>query len=439
MRPISNVVDATNYVMLALGNPLHAFDADTLAGGRIVVRRARRGEELRTLDGELRTLDQRDLVIADGERAIAFAGIMGGLETEVREDSTNVLLEAANFEPVGILKTSERQVRTEGSNRWEKGVDPHLAPQAAALATELIVSLTGARWTGDVDVKGDLPDRPVTSLRPERTDKLVGIKIPKSEQRGILERLGFEVDDDWSVVVPTWRARDVTREIDLVEEVARIHGLEKVPFTLPIRSAMFGRLTKEQRLRRIVEDALVGAGFSEAYTWSLVRSDPEPRALRLPDPPSSEHAVLRTTLLQGLLDAARLNVDRGNERIALFEIARVYLPTGEKLPEERWRVGGIVEGGFFRAKGAVEVVHLLDDIPTPDEVEVPIRERKILHHTNKDVDSFPGVRGVDRNLGLLDVNLDRINAYPGHVVALYQLNEVGGVATADIKNPRAGL
>ncbi|MGH3093467.1 MAG: phenylalanine--tRNA ligase subunit beta, partial [Gaiellaceae bacterium] len=328
MRPISNVVDVTNYVMLALGNPLHAFDFETLGGGRIVVRRARPGEEFTSLDGDLRKLDPADLVIADGERAVAFAGIMGGLDTEVRDDSTTILLEAANFEPVGILRSSARHgVRTEGSGRWEKGVDPHLAPRAAALATELIVELTRARWTGDVDVVGELPERPRARLRPERVDRLVGLAVPEEEQRRALERLGFELDGE-TVAVPTWRARDVTREIDLVEEVARVHGLEKIPFTLPLRSAMWGRLSKEQRLRRLVEDVLVGCGFSEIYTLSLVAVDPRPDAIRLPDPLTSEHAILRTTLLEGLVAAAGHNVNMGNEGIALFEIARVYLPGG---------------------------------------------------------------------------------------------------------------
>src|SRR5438093_2445219 len=162
MRPISNVVDVTNYVMLALGNPLHAFDHAKLAGGRIVVRCAQPGERLRTLDGVDRKLEPEDIVIADAERAIALAGIMGGEETEIGEGTADVLLEAANFEPYGLFRTSERlRLRTEGSNRWEKGVDPYLAPQAASLATELIVELTGARWTGDVDVHADLPERPI--------------------------------------------------------------------------------------------------------------------------------------------------------------------------------------------------------------------------------------------------------------------------------------
>ena len=356
MRAISNVVDVTNYVMHALGNPLHAFDFETLRGGRIVVRPARDGEELRTLDGVERRLDPSVLVIADAERAVALAAIMGGEETEVTPETTSLLLEAANFEPAGILRTSEKlSLRTEGSNRWEKGVDPHLAGPAAVHATELLVELAGARWVGATDVHGELPARPVVRFRPERADALNGLAVPADDQRALLERLGFEVDGSWSVTVPTWRARDVTREADVVEEIARVH-LAEIPFTLPARTAMFGRLDAEQRLRRAVEEALAGAGLDEAYTWSLAADDPRPDALRLPEPLSAEHAVLRTTLLPGLVEAARRNVDAGNEPIALFEIARVYLPSGGKLPDERRHVAGIAEGGFARAKGAVETL-----------------------------------------------------------------------------------
>ncbi|HEX2112620.1 MAG TPA: phenylalanine--tRNA ligase subunit beta [Gaiellaceae bacterium] len=356
MRPISNVVDVTNYVMHALGNPLHAFDYDRLAGGRVVVRPAREGEELRTLDGTLRRLDPSVLVIADADRAVALAAIMGGEETEVRPETTNVLLEAANFEPVGILRSSERlALRTEGSNRWEKGVDPHLAAPAAVYATELLVELAGARWSGATDVHAALPERPVVGFRPERADALNAIEVRADEQRALLERLGFDVTEQSDVVVPTWRGRDVTREADVVEEIARAY-LDAVPFTLPTRTAMFGRLTNDQRLRRVVEDALVGAGFDEAYTWSLSAQDPEARALRLPDPLSAEHAVLRTTLLGGIIEAADANLAAGNESIALFELARVYLPRDGRLPDEPWHVAGIAEGGFARATGAVETL-----------------------------------------------------------------------------------
>jgi phenylalanyl-tRNA synthetase beta chain len=353
MRPISNVVDVTNYVMLALGNPLHAFDLSTLAVGRIVVRRAHQGEKLRTLDGVERELEPYDLMIADGERSVALAGIMGGEETEIGGRTTEVLLEAANFEPYTIFRTSERlRLRTEGSNRWEKGVDPYLAEQAARLATQLIVEFTGARWTGHADVYAGLPDRPVVRFRPERTDAVLGIETPTEDQHALLGRLGFDVDGE-RVIVPTWRARDVTREIDVVEEVARFR-LEDVPFRLPQRRAMFGRLSKAQRIRRRIQDVLVGFGYSETYSWSLLAEDSDPRAVSLLEPITSEQAVLRTSLLDGLIASARRNLDAGNERIALFELAHVYLPNGEQLPEERWRVAGIADGGFASAKGAVE-------------------------------------------------------------------------------------
>ena len=267
MRPISNVVDVTNYVMLALGNPLHAFDLAKLAGGRIVVRRAKPGETIRTLDGVDRKLEPKDLMIADADRSVALAGIMGGEETEISDETTEVLLEAANFEPSGIFRSSERlRLRTEGSNRWEKGVDPYLAEPAANLATQLLADTAGAVWAGDADVHEGLPERPVIRYRPERADELIGLETPAAEQLGWLERLGFESSKD-DVVVPTWRAPDVTREVDVVEEVARAR-LDDVPFTLPARRAMFGALTAEQRLRRKIENLLTGVGLTETYTPS---------------------------------------------------------------------------------------------------------------------------------------------------------------------------
>jgi phenylalanyl-tRNA synthetase beta chain len=351
VRSISNVVDVTNYVMLALGSPLHVFDFDTLHGGRVIVRRALKGEELRTLDGTLRTLDPADLLIADGDRPIALAGIMGGEETEVSDRTTSVLLEAANFEPVGILRSSERHsLRTEGSNRWEKGVDPHVAGPAATLATRLIAELSGARWTGHVDVQGTLPDRAVIELRPARADAVIGLEVPAGEQASILTKLGFERADG-GFRVPTWRARDVTREIDLVEEVARFK-MEEIPFTLPERDVTFGRLTRWQRLRRIVEDVLVGCGLFEAYTSSFVAHG----ELRLPEPMSSEAAALRTSLVFSLVEAARHNLSVGTAEVALFEIARTYRSGGE-LPNERWHVAGILDGGVAEAKWAVEQLY----------------------------------------------------------------------------------
>ena len=353
MRAISNVVDVTNYVMLALGNPLHAFDYETLRGGKIVVRSAYDGEKLRTLDGVERKLEPDDLLIADAERAIALAGIMGGEETEIGEQTTTVLLEAANFEPFTIYRTSERlRLRTEGSNRWEKGVDPHLAGPAAELATQLILELTGAEWVGDADVNDGLPERPRVSYRPGRADAVIGLATPADEQYALLGRLGFDGDGE-TIVVPTWRARDVAREIDVVEEVARFR-LDAVPFTLPKRREMFGTLTREQQLRRRVEEVLAGLGFAEIYTPSLLPDDET--TWKLPEPIAIELTALRTTLLPTLIEAARKNVDAGADEIALFEIARVYLPDGE-LPNERLRLGAIAQGGFARVKGVVEALY----------------------------------------------------------------------------------
>ena len=355
MRPISNVVDVTNYVMLALGNPLHAFDYDKLAERRIVVRRAHEGEKLETLDGTMRELDPEDLVIADAEKPIAVAGVMGGAETEISDETTNVLLEAANFEPLTVLRTGERhRMRTEGQTRWEKGVDVELAGPSDRYASQLLAELAGARWTGEGEIRGEVAPPAVIAFRPGYVNDVLGSEVPEEEQRDRLTRLGFEVDADWTVRTPTWRRRDVRRDIDVVEEVARFR-LEHVPATLPVRQAMFGRLTHAQRLRRRIEDVLVGAGLYEAYTYSLQASDPDPGAIELPVPLSSQQRLLRTTLAVGLLAAAQHNVDMGNSGVALFEVAHVYLPPGP-VPEERWRLGGIVEGDFFKAKGIVEAV-----------------------------------------------------------------------------------
>ncbi len=415
MRSISNVVDITNYVMHVWGSPLHAFDRKKLRGGRIVVRRAREGEELRTLDGTPRTLLPADLLITDGEQPVALAAIMGGLASEVSTETTEVLLEAANFEPIGILKTSERLgLRTEGSNRWEKGVDPYAAEPAAVLASRLLVDLAGAELIGSTDVHAGLPEPPVAPLDPARTSRVTGVEVAEDEQRAILGGFGFEVDGDWRVTVPTWRARDVTREIDLVEEVARA-VLDRVPHTMPLRRAVAGHLTPQQRLRRMIEDVLTGAGYTEAYSWSLTSSDPDPRAIRLPDPMSAEQAVLRTTLLGGLVEAARVNVDAGNEDIALFELARVYLPVdpgeGEALPDERWRVGGITEGGFAAARSVVETLYEALHLPFQ-----PRRSSRHVLHPGKAAETDAGWLGelhptvLEGTWGVFELDVDTLVA-----------------------------
>jgi phenylalanyl-tRNA synthetase beta chain len=412
VRAISNVVDVTNYVMLALGNPLHVFDYETLHGGRIVVRRATKGETLRTLDGTMRELTPDDLLIADADRAVALAGIMGGEETEVTGATTNVLLEAANFEPVTILRSSERlPLRTEGSNRWEKGVDPQLAGPAATLATRLIVELAGARWTGAIDVQAELPEPAVITLRPERVNAVLGLDVPADEQAAVLDKLGFE-QANGGFRVPSWRARDVTREIDLVEEVGRFE-LDRIPFTLPERDVTFGRLTRWQRLRRVVEDVLVGCGYYEAYTLTFAAEGD----VRLPEPLSHEAAALRTSLVEGLVGAARANVDVGTSDVALFEIARVYRAGGE-LPDERWHVAGIVDGGFADAKWAVEQLYAALKIDATYE-----RATEAVLHPGKGARTAHGWLGelhprvLDGTWGAFELDLDAlIEASPETIV-----------------------
>ena len=417
VRAISNVVDVTNYVMLALGSPLHAYDLDLLHGG-LVARRAREGEKVRTLDGVERTLSAEDLVIADGERAVGLAGIMGGEETEVSASTTNVLLEAANFEPIGILRSSERHaLRTEGSNRWEKGVDPYVAGQAATYASQLIVELANGRWTGAEDVQAAMPKPAVIRLRPERASELIGLEVAAQEQAEILGRLGFEQLKS-GFRVPTWRARDVTREVDLIEEVARFK-LPEIPFALPRRDAMFGRLTRPQRLRRVVEDVLVGAGYAEVYTSTFVADGD----LRLPEPLSAEAAAVRTVLYASLLDPARRNADAGEDDVALFEVARVYRDVGEPLPEEHWHVAGIADGGFAEAKWAVEQIYsALGVEPSYDRTSEPYL------HPGKSARTTEGWLGelhpalLDGTWGAFELDLDALGEAAPQVVAFEEVS-----------------
>ena len=370
MRPISNVVDVTNYVMLALGSPLHAFDLQRLGGSRIVVRRAASGERLKTLDGQDRELTPDDLVIADATTPVAIAGIMGGEASEVRPETSDLLLEAANFDPLTVLRTSRRlRLRTESSTRWEKGVDPYAAEQAAVYATQLFGELAGARWVGHVDVNEGLPARSTIRLDPDLAERLSGLAFTLDEQVDRLRSLGFEVENG-AVSVPSWRARDVTRTVDLVEEVVRFR-IEDVPTTLPTKQASPVQLTRGQRRRRQVEDVLAGAGFHEAYTWTLV---PAGRgSIELQEPQSTELAALRSNLEHWLVESARRNRNAGVERIALFELARVFLPSGCELPDEPWHVGGVVEGGYFQAKGAVELLHRALHVE-PDFGRLDLRE-----------------------------------------------------------------
>ncbi|MDX6553691.1 MAG: phenylalanyl-tRNA synthetase beta chain [Gaiellales bacterium] len=386
MRPISNVVDITNYVMLCLGEPTHAFDLDKVSGREIIVRRPADGEKVVTLDGQERTLDSDMLVIADAEKPSAIAGLMGSEWSEVSDETTTVLLECANFDGPNVQATSTKLgLRTEGSTRWEKGVDPYLVPRALALASQLMVEVAGARMVpGTVDVHGPLPDPPVAPLRPERLERVIGMSYPPDRVAAILTRLGFEpAGDRWRV--PTWRAGDVTREVDLIEEVSRIDGLWKVPTLMPPHADAVGRLVKDVRLRRKVVDVLLGAGLTEAATVTftdeelpdrlrLASADPRRNAVRVANPMSADQSLLRMLIFPGLLTSASRNLDAGRDRVALFETGRVFLSGSGPLPDQPVRVGGILAGrdaGFFEIKGVAELLarSLHIDLPVTDAAE----------------------------------------------------------------------
>jgi phenylalanyl-tRNA synthetase beta chain len=281
----------------------------------------------------------------------------------------------------------------------------------------MLVDLAGARLTGHADVHDGLPARPVVGFRPERASKLVGIDVPADDQRRMLEGFGFDVSDDWQVTVPTWRARDVTREVDLIEEVAR-PLLDAIPYTLPLRRHVQGRLSKTQRLRRVVEDVLVGAGLSEAYTWSLVADDPSADAIRLPSPMTADQAILRTTIVPGLIEAAQVGVDAGSDDVALFEIARVYLASDEQLPTERWRVAGVVAGGYEAVKGVLEALY--DALGL--ELRV-VRSSHVLLHPGKAAETEAGWLGalhptlLEGEWGAFELDLETLfEAVPERIV-----------------------
>jgi phenylalanyl-tRNA synthetase beta chain len=390
-RPISNVVDITNYAMLLTGQPLHAFDLDRVAGGRLVVRRARDGEEVETLDGEVRRLDSDVVVIDDADGPTSIAGVMGGARSEVAEGTTRVLMEAATWNGPNIKRTSARLgLRSEASSRFEKQLQPEQAMEAQAVAAALMVELAGARLVeGTIDVGGPGPEPAQLHLRERRVAQLLGAEIPAARCAEILESLGFGVsaaDDGVDALVPHWRRADVTREVDLIEEVARIDGMERLPTTLPARPDAGGRLTPTQRARRRVEDALAGAGLLETQGWSfqppgvadrlrLPADDARRRTLRLRNPLSEDQSELRTLLLPSLLDAAAYNAARDADDLALFETGSVYAAredgSGEPLPDERRHLGALLTGvtrpptwrspagpraDVFAAKGVLEAL-----------------------------------------------------------------------------------
>ena len=361
VRPINNIVDITNYVLLEYAQPLHAFDLAKLVGPEIQVRRARQGEKLLGLDGVERELTPEMLVIADAKRPVALAGVIGGEETAVTETTTDILLESATFSGPSVRQTSRSMgLRTEASARFERNLPPELALAGARRAASLIAELAGGKVHRDWADVYPRPQQPVRiSVRPQLIDDVLGTHVPLEESEAILKRLNFHVrvesDGEWDVLPPVFRL-DVTIPEDLVEEVGRVYGYDRVPPTLPGRRLSSWTPYTESEDRRLdaAREVLAGAGFTETWNPALVSSKKlealriAAHAMRVQHALSDEMDTLRTSLLPSLIDAVELNRDGGREDVRIYEIAAVYLAkVGEKntQPEEPLRLGVIATAG----------------------------------------------------------------------------------------------
>jgi phenylalanyl-tRNA synthetase beta chain len=359
-RPVNNVVDITNYAMLLTGQPLHSFDLDRVAGARLIVRRAREGERVRTLDGQERTLDSEMVLIEDEQGPTSIAGVMGGSRSEVHEGTTRVLMEVANWYGPSIHHASwGLGLRSEASSRFEKGLAPEQCVHAQAIATQLMLELCGARvLAGTIDLGGPGPAPAKIRLRSAKVRSVLGVSVSLEREQEILRALDFQTEVDGEalqVLVPPLRRNDVTREADLIEEVARIDGLERLPATLPARRGAYGLLSAEQRLHRRALEALVGRGLYEAVGWTFCSPTladrlrlPEDhpwrvRSVALENPLSEEQSLLRPTLLGSLLDSAARNQARGVGDLRLFEVGTVFMShvgDEDSVDADRARIAG---------------------------------------------------------------------------------------------------
>lgn len=403
LRSVNNVVDVTNYVMMELGQPLHAFDLDKVGRKTIVVRNARPGEQLTTLDGTTRQLGEKFLVIADFNEPIALAGIMGGEETQVTDTTSEILLEAAHFNPVDISATSKRLgIRTDASSRFERGTDPLGTVPAARRAAALIREVAGGEVAlGEIDVSSRQIFPVEIELRTERVKCLLGLDISEEEIQRLLEPIELEVRKEGDVLrvdVPTFRV-DLEREIDLVEEIARIYGYDRIPSSVPRGGGAKSGLTKRQKLEKRITELLVSEGLSEVVAYSFIPSCdldllliPPGDSLRdcvaILNPLAETGELMRTTMLPGLMRISLTNINRGNNDLAIFEKGKVFFSRGEQeLPREIPQVGILLHGrrelpswleqerefDFYDLKGTVE--NLIEGIgaarPSFDSLSLP--------------------------------------------------------------------
>jgi phenylalanyl-tRNA synthetase beta chain len=365
MRPINAIVDATNYAMLEVGQPLHAFDLDRLAGPGIVVRRARDGEPLRTLDDVDRLLTSEDLLICDLERPVALAGVMGGADAEVSETTSSILLESAYFTRTGVLRTARRLgLHSEASHRFERGTDPEAPPRGAARCAGLIAAWTGGRVLRGVAEAGSAPPRRHVAMRPSRAGALLGYEVGVGDAEKVFETLRMTSTasaDRVEVEVPGYRV-DIEREVDLIEEVARVQGYDRIESTMPtVRQA--GGLPEPYAFARRLRGVLLAAGLHEGRLLSFASQDDldlmgDVDAVRLANPLQSDEAALRTRLLPGLLRAAARNRARGVASVDLFEIGTVFR-AGDPVQERSmvaFVLHGLAEEGWPSASRPFDVL-----------------------------------------------------------------------------------
>jgi phenylalanyl-tRNA synthetase beta chain len=388
VRPISNIVDVTNYVMFECGQPLHAYDLDRLSGRRLVVRRARAGEKLTAINNRVYELTPDMLAIADAERPVGLAGVMGGLDTEIGAATADVLIEAAQFDAISVRRTSRALgLFSPSSFRFERPLDPEATEWASRRCAELVLQVAGGTLhPGVIDVGRRRPERPPIMLRLDQIGRILGIEIDRATAARILRALGLEPVAEDAVLLtfrpPSWRS-DLEREIDLIEEVARIHGYEHIPEdrAVPLTSTPRGR---RERVEGAIRDALGGAGFDEAATFSLVEErlsapfSPGPALppLRVEHSSRRRESALRQSLVPSLLAARLHNESHGQFDADLFEIANVYIPRPEAgLPDERTRLA-IVAGRDFRGlkgivEGLLERLHIAAPLASRP-VEIPL-------------------------------------------------------------------
>jgi phenylalanyl-tRNA synthetase beta chain len=460
MRPISNVVDVTNYVMLERCRPLHAFDLGKMGGRGILVRVARDGEAITTLDGVERSLLASDLLICDADGAPqAIAGVMGGATAEVSSTTSEIILESAYFEPRGIARTSKRLgLRSEASARFERGVDPEGTVPGADLAMALLEQVASAGVAeGTVDVYPDPVERPRITVRPSRVNAILGIDIPGERARSLLRPLGIEVeesspsdgaDHDTFVAIPPSFRPDLEREIDLIEEVARRHGLDNIERTVPT-SRRVGRLTVEQQERRLVVDVLVGAGFSEVYTLALVAPSDLTRAgieiadvVEVENPLRAEESVLRPAVLPGLLRAVQANAAQGTPDISLFETGTVFrrraggngdgrapMPARDAvLPEERFRLACVRSGQVVRTPHEPDrPVDPHDAVAVVDALREALRLAD-LRLVNASVPSFHPTRAAEIHVD--GEVIGAVGQVAPDVLAAFELDRFAGTVVA---------